>query len=235
MALLHCHNFFFFGSEQVINFLDVFVVHFLNFSFGIFLQVFRESFFLSLFQFIYSIAASVSLPAARGDILDCNGVRLSGDRVGVQVTVNGFSREQAAELLTQLGETVTMRGDVVCEDVSEKTAAILRENPEVYAGLETAFVPIRTYEAGEVAAHILGTVGPVYAEEYETLKEKGYRLTDRVGKSGIEAALQRTPGYMQERGCGYCLRLASEQTEAAVTILKRNALRYSNVYPDGEV
>lgn len=136
------------------------------------------------------IAASVSLPAARGDILDCNGVRLTSDRVGVRVTVNGISREQAAELLTQLGETVTMHGDVVCEDISEKTAAILRENPEVYAGLETAFVPIRTYEAGEVAAHILGTVGPVYAEEYETLKEKGYRLTDRVGKSGIEAALE---------------------------------------------
>ena len=64
-----------------------------------------------------------------------------------------------------------------------------------------------------------------------TLAQHGQRL---LRQSGIEAALQRTPGYMQERGCGYCLRLASEQTEAAVTILKRNALRYSNVYPDGE-
>lgn len=136
------------------------------------------------------IAASVSVPAARGDILDRNGVRLSGDRVGVRVTANGISREHAAALLARLGETVTARGDVLCEDVSDKTAAVLRENPSVYAGLKTSLVPIRTYEAGDVASHLLGTVGPVYAEEYETLKEKGYHLTDRVGKSGIEAAFE---------------------------------------------
>ncbi len=136
------------------------------------------------------IAASVSIPAARGDILDRNGVRLSGDRVGVRVTADGISREYAATLLTSLGETVTARGNVLCEDVSDKTAAILRENPTAYAGLKTELVPIRTYEAGDVAAHILGTVGPVYAEEYETLKSRGYHLTDRVGKSGIEAALE---------------------------------------------
>ncbi len=138
------------------------------------------------------IAASVSIPAARGDITDRYGVRLSGDRVGLRVTADGISREQAAALLEKLGEPVTARGDVLCEDVSEKTAAILRENPTVYAGLKTELVPIRTYEAGDVAAHLLGTVGPVYAEEYETLKAKGYHLTDRVGKSGIEAAFEDT-------------------------------------------
>lgn len=137
------------------------------------------------------IAASVSIPAARGDILDRNGVRLSGDRAGVRVVLgSGISREYATELLEGLGETVTARGDVLCEDVSEKTSAILREDPTLYAGLKTELVPIRIYEAGDVAAHILGTVGPVYAEEYETLKAKGYHLTDRVGKSGIEAALE---------------------------------------------
>lgn len=137
------------------------------------------------------IAANVSVPAARGDILDRNGVRLSGDRAGVRVTLGrGISREYAVELLEALGERVTARGDVLCEDVSVKTAAVLRENPAVYAGLHTEIVPIRTYEAGDVAAHILGTVGPIYAEEYETLKAKGYHLTDRVGKSGIEAAFE---------------------------------------------
>lgn len=137
------------------------------------------------------IAASVSIPAARGDILDRNGVRLSGDRAAVRVVLDsGISREYATQLLESLGESVSARGDVLCEDISEKTTAILRENPTVYAGLTTELVPIRTYEAGDIAAHILGTVGPVYAEEYETLKERGYHLTDRIGKSGIEAALE---------------------------------------------
>ncbi len=137
------------------------------------------------------VAASVSTPAARGDILDRNGVRLSRDRAGVRVILGGgISREYAVELLTELGERVSARGDVLCDDISERTAAVLRENPTKYAGLKTELVPIRTYEAGDTAAHILGTVGPVYAEEYETLKEKGYHVTDRVGKSGIEAALE---------------------------------------------
>ena len=139
------------------------------------------------------IAASVSIPAARGDIVDRNGVRLSGDRAGVRVTLGGgVSREYAVQILQSLGERVNVRGDVLCDDISERTAAVLRENPATYAGLNTEVVPIRVYEAGDTASHILGTVGPVYAEEYETLKEKGYHLTDRVGKSGIEAALEDT-------------------------------------------
>ncbi len=166
------------------------------FLFGIYagrlfwLQVIRGDYYAALKA--ERIASSVSIPAARGDITDRNGVRLSGDRVGVRVTANGISREQAAALLQELGETVTARGDVLCEDVSAKTAAILRENPDVYAGLKTTLVPIRTYEAGDLASHLLGTVGPVYAEEYETLKAKGYHLSDRVGKSGVEAAFEDT-------------------------------------------
>ncbi len=131
------------------------------------------------------------LPAARGAILDRNGVRLSGDRAGIRVLTDGsLPREQAAALLEALGETVTARGEVLCEEISETTAAILAEQPLTYRGLLTQVVPIRTYESGAQAAHLLGTVGPVYAEEYETLKDRGYRLTDRIGKSGVELAYE---------------------------------------------
>lgn len=41
-----------------------------------------------------------------------------------------------------------------------------------------------------MAAHLIGQVGPIYAEEYEELKEKGYALNDKVGKGGIEAAME---------------------------------------------
>ena len=41
-----------------------------------------------------------------------------------------------------------------------------------------------------IAAHLIGTVGPIYPEEYAELKEKGYQLNDTVGKGGIEAAME---------------------------------------------
>ncbi len=33
-------------------------------------------------------------------------------------------------------------------------------------------------------------MGPIYAEEYQELKEKGYAFNDTIGKSGIEAAAE---------------------------------------------
>ena len=35
-------------------------------------------------------------------------------------------------------------------------------------------------------AHIIGNIGPIYAEEWDALKDKGYSYNDKVGKSGIE-------------------------------------------------
>ena len=40
------------------------------------------------------------------------------------------------------------------------------------------------------AKHILGSVGPIYAEEYEARKGEGYTLTSIIGKSGVEYAFE---------------------------------------------
>ena len=63
-----------------------------------------------------------------------------------------------------------------------------------------------------------------------TPAQRGQRI---LRNHGIEAVLQRTPGYLQERGCGYCLRLDGAFTEAAVEILEREGLKFSKVYHGG--
>ncbi len=45
---------------------------------------------------------------------------------------------------------------------------------------------IRTYPQGTLAAHVIGYVGQVNAEELERLQVKGYREGDRIGKAGLE-------------------------------------------------
>ena len=64
-----------------------------------------------------------------------------------------------------------------------------------------------------------------------TPAQRGQRVLRSIG---IEASLQRTPGYIQERGCGYCLRVDAERTVEAVNALQRAGLVYSKVYPGGE-
>lgn len=48
---------------------------------------------------------------------------------------------------------------------------------------------VREYKT-DSAAHILGTVTPIWAEEFAQLKEKGYNANDRIGRTGVELAFE---------------------------------------------
>ncbi len=60
-----------------------------------------------------------------------------------------------------------------------------------------------------------------------TPAQRGQRL---LQKYGIETLLQRTPRWMEERGCGYCLRLRQADTRQAEQILRKNDALFSKVY-----
>ena len=49
-------------------------------------------------------------------------------------------------------------------------------------------------------------------------------------RAGIDCTLQRTPRWMEEQGCGYCLKLASAQAIRAVTVLREHQIPYRKVY-----
>lgn len=76
------------------------------------------------------------------------------------------------------------------DDVSETTVAAIKENSLFYQGVDVQVVPYREYTDDTFAPHILGTVGSINAEEYATKKEEGYSITDSIGKSGIEYAME---------------------------------------------
>ncbi len=75
-------------------------------------------------------------------------------------------------------------------DVSDTTMYRILENNAHFPGVDVDTVAVREYVGGEVACHIIGRVGPIYAGEYEQLKDKGYSYNDVLGKSGIEAAAE---------------------------------------------
>lgn len=93
---------------------------------------------------------------------------------------------------------------VFAEDVSFETATKIQENAIQYPGVDAVETPYRQYEIDDFAPHILGTLSPIFEEEYfppddedtennslyTDLKSKGYAMNDIVGRSGIEYAAE---------------------------------------------
>ena len=52
--------------------------------------------------------------------------------------------------------------------------------------------------------------------------------------AGIRCAMQRTPRWMEEQGCGYCLRLRRQELDRARDLLERNGIRFRKIYRSDE-
>ncbi|MGE4353981.1 MAG: penicillin-binding transpeptidase domain-containing protein [Oscillospiraceae bacterium] len=76
---------------------------------------------------------------------------------------------------------------IFAEDVSVDLIAKLMESN--LPGFDVTVSYIREYNA-PYAAHLLGYVGPMTAEEYETYGNQGYKMDADVGKDGAEKAFE---------------------------------------------
>lgn len=66
----------------------------------------------------------------------------------------------------------------------------------------------------------------------------GQRAESVLRKGGLSCSLQRTPRWMEEQGCGYCLRLRTGDIRPAVRLLRSSQVPFRRVYmqsPDGDV
>ncbi len=78
----------------------------------------------------------------------------------------------------------------LCEDVPIEVVTKLKELGVKLKGIDIVEDAVRYIAQGNVIPHEIGSVGPIFAEEYEELKAKGYAMNDQVGKNGIEQALE---------------------------------------------
>ncbi|MEG6571467.1 penicillin-binding transpeptidase domain-containing protein [[Clostridium] cellulosi] len=76
------------------------------------------------------------------------------------------------------------------QNVSIETVTKIEERSSVLPGAVVQQVPQRYYPDGTIAPHIIGLTGPIYAEEYEEYKQKGYSADDMIGKFGIEQSME---------------------------------------------
>lgn len=75
------------------------------------------------------------------------------------------------------------------EDIPTELMCQISESNFMLNGVSVEVVPFRYYPDTSLAVNLIGTVGPIYEEDWadgENYKEKGYAYDDKVGKSGIE-------------------------------------------------
>lgn len=63
-----------------------------------------------------------------------------------------------------------------------------------------------------------------------TYAQRGERI---LQKEGIRCVLLRTPRWMEQQGCGYCLRLWTDEVKSALHLLQREQIPYRKVYIQG--
>ena len=124
----------------------------------------------------------LNIYATEGDIVEKLGEKYKLDDVPKEMwrKVGGIRYTMDRE-----GYTLSLPF-TIAKDVSEKTVAVITENSRELTGVEIYDTSKRHYEDGTILPHVLGTVGPIWAEEYAELKTQGYKLNDTLGKSGLE-------------------------------------------------
>jgi len=153
----------------------------------------------------------VWLEAPRGRILDRNGVEIVKNRPSLAVGLRKDDlRDPAlrmkvvtrlAKLLHVQARTITRRLDdkrnspyrpaIIATDVTEQVIFEISEHAERYPGAETLTLPVRTYPLGTLAAHVVGYMGETNSSELTKLRDRGYRLGDEIGRTGVERTYEQ--------------------------------------------
>ncbi|SVB28687.1 uncharacterized protein METZ01_LOCUS181541, partial [marine metagenome] len=165
-----------------------------------------------------NITRVITIQAPRGRILDNQGRVLVGNRVTASITINRRALEEAdldeserRAMLTSIAVEVNRSGKLlkvtdleralanqsygpydnvpIAVDVSEDLLVYFGERPHRYPGVRVADTSVRSFLYGDLAAHVLGWVGPVNDTELQSRRPregKEYQLRDEIGKAGVE-------------------------------------------------
>ena len=154
-----------------------------------------------------NITKTLQLPATRGVIRDTAGRIVVSNRPSydVYVTPHLLHEGDTERLMGLMGLTEAERRDFTARleslperrrthqirfftDISrEQLAALSTHAPELGA-VDVVVTPIRTYPFHALSAHAIGYLNEMTAEERDQLRAAGYRLGDRIGRTGIERA-----------------------------------------------
>ena len=106
---------------------------------------------------------------------------------------------------------------VIAEDVNFATVAEIEGRSMMLSGFDIEVGTKRVYPRGSLASQLIGYVGPIssYETYYSELEPLGYRLTDTIGKDGIEASMENWLTANIDSRSGY--RLMEKDSKGSLT------------------
>lgn len=146
------------------------------------------------------------LPSLRGRILDRDGVPLADNRAafnlyatpkamtpalrGTLKRLIGLSDEELEKIDGRLATAKKrkVRDPVLLlEDISRERAALIDQERYRWPEVEVRSEPYRHYPQGALAAHLVGYMTQMTAEEARQLGEQGYSSDELIGRYGLES------------------------------------------------
>ena len=141
----------------------------------------------------------------RGRILDKNGYVLADSRFNYSLIIKPqYVKEKAwKQYKSKIATLFKISSDslekkysnglknkkfsiTLLEDLTVDQVVKFKENENNLFGLEIATKLIRNYPYKSVASHVIGYAQPITPSEFNILSNKGYKLNDLIGRTGIE-------------------------------------------------
>ncbi|MET0628916.1 MAG: penicillin-binding protein 2, partial [Acidimicrobiia bacterium] len=148
---------------------------------------------------------TISVPALRGAILDAKGKVLAETVLvkSLMVDRQQVPLDEKAKLVTSLAtflgvapEDIEQHLDSqqyapfekvpVATDLTDDQQIYLAEHATEFPFTSVDSTPVRKYNYGTTAAHVLGYIGKINDDELKARPKSGYQLDDVIGKDGVE-------------------------------------------------
>lgn len=173
-----------------------------------FVLILRLAFIQILLNDKYSTLATenrirlISITAPRGEVYDRNGVKLVGNQPVYTVSLINLGREDTGGVVEKLAGILGMETQEIQQKIDqqkrlyEPVRIATMISPDVVTRIEEQRMdlpgvaidiePLREYPNGKLLAHVMGYVRQINEEQLAANKEKGYKLGDSYGQTGLE-------------------------------------------------
>lgn len=144
----------------------------------------------------------INIPAPRGEVFDRNGIKMVGNQPVYTVSLVSLGDEDTDGVVPKLAGILGVDPQEIQQKIDQqkrlyepvKIATMVPleivtrieeqrlELPSVVIDIE----PVREYPNGNLLAHVMGYVREITGEQLAQNKDKGYKLGDNYGQTGLE-------------------------------------------------
>ncbi len=165
----------------------------------------RPDIILPYLDFGDEVRVTITEPAQRGEIIDRNGegLAINGEVYQIGIVPERLPEDAPEAILKEAADLLNITLShierelnqawvqpdlfVPLTSVSRDNEALVEELMNIEGRAVTyRLLPGRVYPLGKAAAHLVGYIGPINADELEERSEEGYHRNSLIGKTGLE-------------------------------------------------